>query len=343
MQERQLELIKTSIFKIDLKESNVAETVIPDVESDFFKYIRGSINEVSLANGGRKFKLRSTSTQVVNTINSVIQDSGLNFDNTIPSRLLREELKVQAKISRLGIEISEGILITSFIVDRGVKKIVICKVEDLQYIDKIDLRLNSGYPLKRKIFRSVQFILNDSKAIVDITVHDLSSKGATYWWDEFLEIDQLWDDIYNTKTAFNIIDTKVLSKIKKESPADHTYLRNSAIRYFRTNQEFTIEKFIETCLEGYQPVAAGKVDVESLKEAVRKLPEKFSFDERFNLKPSEITAKIKYAINLTENIDLVIKDEINIESTITAVLHHQRKYIRIRSDAGYDAFNKTTN
>ncbi|MEZ2338825.1 hypothetical protein AB6735_24455 [Mucilaginibacter sp. RCC_168] len=239
--------------------------------------------------------------------------------------------------------INEGLLIISLIEDRGIKKAVICKVEDLQYIDKINFNLNSGYPLKRKIFRSVQFIINDSNAIVDITVHDLNSKGATYWWDDFLELDQFWDDIYNTKTAFNIIDTKILSNIKKESPADHTYLRNSTIRYFRTNQEFTIEKFIETCLEGYERVLAGKVDVASLKQAVRKLPEKFSFDERFDLKPSEITAKIKYAINLTENIDLVIKDEINIESTITAELHHQRKYIRIRSDAGYDAFKKTTN
>jgi hypothetical protein len=340
MEERQLELLKTSIFKIDLKENLISETPFPEIETDFYKYIRGSINEISLATGGRKFKLRSKNTEVVNTINSILINSELNFDNIIPSRLLREEIKVQGRIARLGKEIGEGLVILSLIEDRAVKKVVICKVEDIQYIDKIKLNLNTGYPLKRRIFRSVQFIIDASNSINNIVVHDLNSKGATYWWNDFLELDQLWDDIYNTKTAFNIIDTKVLSKLKKESPADHTYLRNSTIRYFRKNQEFNIDKFIEECFEGYEPVAPEKVNIESIKLAVRKLPEKFSFDERFDLRPSEITAKIKYSINLTENIDLVIKDEINIESTITSELHYQRKYIRIRSDAGYDAFKK---
>jgi hypothetical protein len=102
MQERQLELIKTSIFKIDLKENTVSETTLPNVDTDFYKYIRGSINEVSLANGGRKFKLRSNNTEVVNTINSILQNPETDFDGIIPSRLLREEVSIQEKIARLG-------------------------------------------------------------------------------------------------------------------------------------------------------------------------------------------------------------------------------------------------
>lgn len=340
MEERQLKLIKTSTFKIDLIDNLVSETMLEEKNADFYSYIRGCINEVSNATGGRKFKLRSNNTEVVGTLYSVFADSDLDFDETIPNRLLREELIVQEKIARMNREINEGLLIISLIEDRGIKKVVICKVEDLQFIGKNDLKLKSGYPLKRKIFRSVQFILDDKGSINNILVHDLNSKGATYWWSDFLELDQLWDDIYNTKTAFNIIDTKILAKIKKESSADHTYLRNSAIRYFRTKQEFTIEKFIESCFNDYMPVRPNKVDVESLKESIKLLPEKFSFDERFDLKPNEITAKIKYSINLTEDIDLVIKDEINIENTIVPEIVHQRKYIRIRTDSGYDAFSK---
>ncbi|GGB22860.1 nucleoid-associated protein [Mucilaginibacter rubeus] len=341
MEERQLILLNTSIFKIDLKGNTVSETALTAEDTDFYKYIRSSINEVSLAPGGRKFKLRSTNTEVVSTMLPIaINPVGTSFGQTIPNRLLREEIAVQDRVARMGIEVHEGLLIISVIEDRGVKKIVLCKVEDIQYIDKVDLKLNSGYPIRRKIFRSAQFHLSQVDLVENIVVHDLNSKGATYWWDDFLEIDQFWDDIYNTKTAFNIIDSKVLSKLKKESPADHTYLRNATIRFFRTNQEFTIEKLIEACFDNYEAVNATKVDIDKIKESIRKLPEKHSFDERFNLKPSEITAKIKYSINLTENIDLVIKDEINIESTITPELHNNRKYIKIRSDAGYDAFKK---
>jgi len=337
---RELQIIQTSIFKIDLNENKISITEMPEENSDFYTYIRGSINEVSLANGGRKFKLRSNNTEVIATIKKVLNDTNSAFDEIIATRLLRHELAVQNKIARMGKEINEGLLIISIIEDRGVKKALLCKVEDLQYIDKVNFKLNSGYPIKRRIFRSVQFILDDKKSIIDIVVHDLNSKGATYWWDDFLELDQLWDDVYNTKTAFNIIDTKVLSKIKSESPADHTYLRNSAIRYFRTTQEFTIDKFIESCFENYVPVRSDKVNVETLKKTIKGLPVKFSFDERFDLKPSEISAKIKYSVKLNDDIDLIIKDEINIEQTIIPEIHHKLKYIRIRSDVGYDAFNK---
>lgn len=343
MEERQLELINTAIYKIDLSNNEVAQTGMTEVGSDFYKYIRGSVNEVSLATGGRKFKLRSNSTEVVGTLLGILSNSNANFDDTIPKRLLREEISVQGKIARMGREVSEGLLIISIIIDKEVKKAIVCKVEDLQFIDKVNLKLNSGYPIKRKIFRSAQFIIDDGDSIADVIVHDLNSKGATYWWDDFLELDQLWDDSYNTKTAFHIIDTKVLSKIKKLSVPDHTFLRNATIRYFRTNQEFTIEKFIENTFDGYEPAEAGKLDIDEIKKSIRALPEKFSFDERFDLKPSEITAKIKYSIHLNEDIDLVIKDEINIESTITPELIHQKKFIRIRSDAGYDAFNRKKN
>ncbi|MEJ2901643.1 hypothetical protein WAE58_04380 [Pedobacter panaciterrae] len=342
MEERQLELIKTSIFKIDLAGNQISETRLVVDDADFYNYIRGSINEVSLSTGGRKFKVRSASTQVISILLKNISDTKLPFDGTIADRLLREEIDVQTKIARMGKEISEGLLIISNIEDKGVKKAVVCKVEDNQYLNKVNLKLDSGYPLKRKIFRSAQFIFDGADEIIDVIVHDLNSKGATYWWDDFLELDQLWDDNYNTKTAFHIIDTKILSKIKKESVSDHTYLRNATIRYFRTTQEFTIEKFIEAVFTGYEPVLPDKLDIAAITESIKTLPEKFSFDERFDLKPSEITAKIKYAIHLTEEIDLVIKDEINIEKTIIPELVHNRKYIRIRSDEGYDAFNKKT-
>lgn len=343
MEERKLKLIKTSIFKIDLTENKVAEIEMPELNTDFYNYVRGCVNEVSLASGGRKFKLRSNNTEIVSTIIAALKDEEESFDETIPSRLLREELKVQEKISRMNKELNEGLLIISIIEDNEIMKVILCKVEDLEYIDKVNFKLNSGYPLKRRIFRSAQFVYDDNNTIIDTVVHDLNSKGATYWWDDFLELDQYWDDIYNTKTAFNIIDTKVLSKIRKDSAADHTYLRNSAIRYFRTNQEFNIDKFIENCFENYEPVNSDKVNIDLLKKLIKGLPEKYHFDERFDLKPSEITAKIKYSIKLNDEIDLVIKDEINIEQTVIPEIHHKLKYIKIRTDSGYDAFKKNEN
>ena len=136
MEERQLTLLNTSIFKIDLRLNSVSETALTAEDTDFYKYIRSTINEVSLATGGRKFKLRSTNTEVVNTMLDVANNPANNsFDQTIPNRLLREEIAVQERVARMGVEVHEGLLIVSIIEDRGVKKVVLCKVEDIQYID----------------------------------------------------------------------------------------------------------------------------------------------------------------------------------------------------------------
>jgi hypothetical protein len=43
MEERQLELIKTSIFKIDLAVHQVSETPLLKDDEDFYNYIRGSV------------------------------------------------------------------------------------------------------------------------------------------------------------------------------------------------------------------------------------------------------------------------------------------------------------
>ncbi len=342
MQPRDLELTNISTFRVNLDDETTIKLDDPSPETDFFRYIRSAVNEVSLSTAGRKFKIRSDDTEVISIVRRIIKGEDIGITLSIANRLMREEVKIQKKIAKLGTELHGGLLVQSHIIDKGVRKFVICKAEHLEFIEGKLYNLSSGFPMKRKIFRSVQIIFNDQLEISDIIINDLNGKGAVYWWDDFLEVDKQWDDEYNTRTAFEIIDTKVLNKIKKEHPADHMHLRNATIRYFRTSGEFKLDSYLNDCIGDYIPVDPN-LDITNIKSKIRELPEKFSFDDRFDLVPSAISAKIKTTLNLNSNVDLVIKRDIDIEQVITPELINRIKYIRIRTDEGYEAFKKNSN
>lgn len=339
MLERDLQLTQTATFRVNIENETSDILKSPKEDSQFFRYIKSALNEVSINTNGRKYNPRSLDTEVISVIIKIIKGAKIEIAEKIAHRLLREEVKVQKKIQHLGNEVHEGLLIQSHLVDKGVDKYIICKAENLDFIEGKNYTLSSGFPINRKIFRSVQIIFNSAKEITNIIVNDLNSKGATYWWDNFLEIDNQWDDIYNTTKAFEMINTKVFAKLKIDSPSDHTHLRNATIKYFRTNGEFELDSYIDQCIGNYLPVNE-TLDIEDIKNKVRELPEKFSFDKRFDLKPTEITARIKSTVQLNENIDLVIKKDIDIDRVIEPKKIKNLKYLLIRTDEGYNAFEK---
>ena len=136
---------------------------------------------------------------------------------------------------------------------------------------------------------------------------------------------------------FSIIETKILNNIRKASNADFWNLRNTTIHYFRSNEEFEIEDFIEKCLKGYVPEKED-IDMGQLEVKARELPEKFAFDPKFSLVKKAITAKIKKTISLHESIDLVLKGEINPGTISSALNDRQEKGIFIKTSVGFSEF-----
>lgn len=340
MEERDLQIHTIKAHQVNIEESTILPLDPPADRADFDRFIKSVLNEVSTSSVGRKYIARSNNTEVINVILRIIVGAGGNLEDSIASRLLREEINAQEQIRRLGRDIPNGLLIQSHIVDRGVTKFLICKAEKIDFIEAAALRRTNGYPIKRKIYRSVQIVFDNQNNIAEILVNDSSNRIATYWWDSFLEIDPHWDDAYNTSKAFSMIESKVLNSIKKESSADHTYIRNATIKYFRTTGEFELESYIENCIGDYQPVST-KINIDEIKSKIRELPEKWDFDNRFNLHPPSITARmVKSVVSLDEDLDLVIKNDINFEGKIEAIEKNHRKYLLIRTDKGYEAFKK---
>lgn len=332
---------KIKISKINLESNAIEELANPREGSNFSNYIKLLIEEVIEGSGGRKFKIRSNETEVISIIrSSILSNSFENLINGSANRLLLKEIDAQKEVERLNVDIQPGILVQAVIIEHNVRKFVICKAEDSEFIDRDDFEIARGFPTKRKIFKSFLGVFDENDDISHILVTDSHNKIARYWWDGYLELDRYWDDAYNTSTAFEAIDLKILKPLKRESLSEYYNLRNSTIRYFRSDNSFVLESYLENAIGNYRPVSSA-INVTDLKDKIRALPQKHSFDKSFDLVPQEIRAKIKTTVALTESIDLVIKEDIDIDSTIRAERGpDNQKYLMIRTDKGYDAFVK---
>jgi len=338
--ERDLQIHNTSAFILDLDKNVLSKLEVSDSDVDYLRFVQGIVHEVSTQDG-RQFIVNSERTEVINIINGVIDES-LEFDQVqiIAERLLRIEIGAQEQIAKLGKQLHEGLLIISHITDRGTEKIIICKAETLSFIERTTFTQQDGFPIKKKIFKSAQIVFDESHNITDILINDINDTIPKYWWEGFLELTKKYDDEENTRRAFTMIDSKVLIKIKKESNSDYWNLRSTTIHYFRSNEEFDIEDYIEKCFNRYTPEMEG-LDISKFKDTIRELPRKQNFDMRFSLVRKAITAKIKSTIKLEENIDLVLKGEVH-SGTIEGVMNgNQEKGIFIKTSKGYDEFKKS--
>lgn len=325
------------IDKVEIDLEQVSQIQIPPQDSDFDKYINDVLNHVAAESGGRKFKIRSENTQVIAIVKKAVMDANYEQIHEIGERLLRHEMEVQSKINKLEVEISPGILIKACISEDNVRKYIICKAEDTAFINEKNYNKERGYPVKKKIIKSFIAVFDEENEISEILITDSSSKIAKYWWDDFLELDKCHDDAYNTLAVFDSVE-KILSRYKKKYPADHMQLRNAVITMVRTKGEFNYDKFVGEVFENYEPVDS-TINMRDIIGKIKELPQKHNFDKVFETVPSEVTAKIKSVVNLAENVDLLIKQDIDIPSLITPYMGtDNNKYIMIKSDHGYEVF-----
>lgn len=129
----------------------------------------------------------------------------------------------------------------------------------------------------------------------------------------------------------------MLEPIKQKHKHDYILLRNIIIGYFRSEGEFDIDHFSNVVIGSYVPVDE-TLDINKLKEKCLKLPDEYSFDRKFVKKPEVIKDKFKDSINLTPDLELKIKQDIQgIENVISCGKDHgDKKYIKIYSDEGYN-------
>ncbi len=335
-----MEILEISVSKIDI-EKNEVEIIKYDNtnEDDFGKYLRGLIDLV-ISSNGRLFEFERDTTEVCAQIRRIESDGFTSVSSTIAKRLLSIEKKSQEKMAgNLGTELLKGIIVQALVMINDVNKFIICKADHWDFINEDSLKKQKGLPIKKKVFKSFTCNLVDAK-IENILIFD--SNLTQYWCKDFLELNEVHSDEYNTETALSEIENGVFSKMKKKHPEDYIYLRNSFVHYFKSRDTFEINDFLDNAVGNYIPVDPSlNVEVD-IKSKIRQMD---AFDEQFRIIKEKVTARsITTKLQLTKQIDLVIKENIiNIENVIILEYSRDGKYVKIRVDESFKIPDKKNN
>lgn len=333
------------IFRIDFHQSEVETIDQAAFPTDFKVYLEGLINLMTSGGSGRTFRFDRDTTEVRAQITRIINKEDFSdIATTIASRLLTVEQSAQEQMTRLGIEIQRGIIVQALVSDNGVDRFIICKADHSEFFNEINFNLSRGLPVKKKVFKGFICSLNSDQTVADILVYDMHL--IKYWWKEFLELIKVHSDEDNTQNAFDAIDKGVLIKLKKQHPQDYMHLSNSNIRYFRANNTFDMDDYIENVFGNYLPFD-DNLKMDKIKSEIRELPNKSKkpFDQQFPIISKQIKKRFIKDITLTPQIELHFKEEIpDLENIVTAVMDKDgTKYVRVKSEQGYKYFNNLQN
>ncbi|RHT55675.1 hypothetical protein DW757_13320 [Clostridium sp. AM29-11AC] len=333
-----MEIVFQTIRIIDYENNAVYVRDTPETFSDYVRTLIAYINENASI---REYHTRSTNTEVISCILDVVKNQiDVNFVtdkmNFIANRLLLKEQEAQTSVARMNTNVQKGSLIQALMYNEEKDEHIylLAKVEHTDFVDDEDFSFKSGFSKDmKKLWKSCTFIIDDLAAPV-FSAKVYSNTVAKYWYDNFLELDQVVSDEVNTDKAFRAIDSTLNRNVKGIAPRDHALIRNAMIAYFKSNDYIDYDTMIQNTLENYHPVELEQEKMEKVLERIRELPEKYKFDKQFSTVPSVINARIKKVYDVCRGVQLRITDAIDdFDETIKAYRDNDgNRYIQIKTD-----------
>ncbi len=333
-----MEIVIQTIRIIDY-ENNVV--YVRDTPETFSDYVRQLITYINGNTSIREYRTRSVNTEVISCIldivkNQIDADLVMGKIDFIANRLLLKEREAQTSVAHMDTNVQKGSLIQALLYDEEDDKYtyLLAKVEHTDFVDDSDFSFKSGFSKDmKKLWKSCTFEIDDLNA-ASFSAKVYSNTVAKYWYDNFLELDQVVSDEVNTDKAFRAIESTLNRNVKNIAPRDHTLLRNTLITYFRSNDFIDYNTMITNTVENYHPVELEQEKLEKVIEKLRELPEKHNFDNQFNTVSSAINARIRKVYDVCHGVQLKITDAIDdFDDTIKAYRDNDgNRYIRIKTD-----------
>ena len=333
-----MEIVIQTIRIIDY-ENNVV--YVRDTPETFSDYVRQLITYINGNTSIREYRTRSVNTEVISCILDIVKnqiDANLVMGKIdfIANRLLLKEREAQTSVAHMDTNVQKGSLIQALLYDEEDDKYtyLLAKVEHTDFVDDSDFSFKSGFSKDmKKLWKSCTFEIDDLNA-ASFSAKVYSNTVAKYWYDNFLELDQVVSDEVNTDKAFRAIESTLNRNVKNIAPRDHTLLRNTLITYFRSNDFIDYDTMITNTVENYHPVELEQEKLEKVIEKLRELPEKHNFDNQFNTVSSAINARIRKVYDVCHGVQLKITDAIDdFDDAIKAYRDNDgNKYIRIKTD-----------
>lgn len=308
-----MKIINASVSYIDYETNSVDKK---SVDNTFDQYLEDLIINFRDNKSTRKFNSISLQTEVVSSVMKIIKNDGQNiedFIDNISQRLLREEIKVQERISKLGVKVQKGSLIQALAKDdNGNYLYVIAKVEHESFVDDKDYSFKSGFSKdKHKIWKTC--IFRDFDNALQLAADVFLNNKANYWHEEFLEIKEFRSDEVNTQSAYKAVDALLRKEVKKISERDYFILTNSFCGQLKNKETLDYPEAIDQLITNYFPDDIA-VDIDQLRINLLSLPDKHGFDNSFFPVPEKLGRNITRTYQVNDNIELKIKGYVEVNT-----------------------------
>lgn len=334
-----LTIFNAVVQKIDCKGNILGAPYYETSEEDIRAYLTGIIRDVVKNARSQAFKFASENCVVKGLVDDLCTDKFKIAANQFGQRLLDCEVTVQEKMSGFT-NLREGSLLCAHFDISGKTFVILVKIDHAGFLNEATLRKASGLPEKQRAQKCATFTLLDGEIEPTVVISDSSPAITEYWWNAFLTLTALSSPERNTLSAFSAVEKLLKSKVQPKSQSDYWTLRNAFVSYFTTRQQCIFPEMIDEIMGGYA-ADNDEIDIPKLVEAAKLLPQKDKgFDSHFNIVPKIISAKIKKQIKLAENVDLRIMGKINDLKSLFDTGYDGRKYLKIYSDEGYEAFHR---
>lgn len=232
-----------------------------------------------------------------------------NLLDRISLRLIESQFKTSRKHSGIN-HPKKGNLIQAFIEDENEFQFMISLIDSKKFIDENDLKYKSGMlEGEQNTLKSAYFAIDKNNYFVKNIFLSCSKDSAIsqYWYDEFLELQEVRSDKKNTSTAYNSISTILSNKLSRKYNSDFLELKNALNVYFLHNDTFSYSDCINSLIDGYVPIN-DSLNKNELKMSLDECRNKGLFDCKFCINNDDIRNKLvnaKYKVN--SKIELKIK------------------------------------
>ncbi|MFB3389484.1 hypothetical protein [Flavobacterium sp. LAR06] len=328
-----MDIRKLSLHKIDITK-NTAEKIEIDIKKEtIIEYVNNLVDEILDSPNKRMYRFKNGETQVKSSLDKLVKDD-VEVEKILlhnAERLLEKEVHAHAqlKLKNLSVNIQKGSLLHLHFVQEGISKVLICKVEHDEYLNELSFDKNNGLNTKKKVFKSFLLFLDTGHIYLN------DKNNSKYWWDDFLELNQLNTDDKNTETSLHEID-KVLTAYKTKYYADYLIVRNALIGHYRSREDFNFTTMVDDVFTKYTPISIDFPKDKIINRIVA-LPDSKGFDTQFTISKKDINKRIKTHIKLSNNLYLNINDYVeDLKNIIEPVEEHGAKYIKILSTEGYE-------
>lgn len=294
-----------SLYQLDISKNKVEKIDIDVSKDTITEYVDNLIQEILENPNKRKYKFKDGNTEIKNSIPHIISNTNgvEKVLKTNAERLLAKEITADNKIKHLGIKVQRGSLMHIHFQQNGNDNLLICKVEHDEIINEKSFELNRGLNTRKKIFKAFLNYLANSHRIEEIYLSD--KNNSKYWWDDFLELEQVNTDEANTENSLNKI-VGIVDKVKNKEglTLDGTLLRNSIVGYFKTSKEFNYSEIYDI-VKNYTPFNP-KFPLPQILNKFDKLKDDISFDNQFSIAQNKVDKKIVNIIPLGKGLYLKI-------------------------------------